>query len=44
MVLVDALSFCWSGEGVDYHMPPPIHVELPAASFHLTARSFTGRA
>uniref|UniRef100_A0A0E9QHI3 Uncharacterized protein n=1 Tax=Anguilla anguilla TaxID=7936 RepID=A0A0E9QHI3_ANGAN len=44
MVLVNALSFCWSREGVDYHMPPPIHVKSPTASFHLIARSFTVRA
>ncbi|XP_056140757.1 centromere protein V isoform X2 [Lampris incognitus] len=30
------------GRAADYHMPPPIHVESPAASFHLAVRSFTG--
>lgn len=32
---------CQIGEGVESHVPPPIYMGLPVASFHLPKRSFT---
>lgn len=34
---------CEPWQGADCHLPPLMHVDLPAAAFHLTVGSFMGR-